>query len=288
MPPKLFALSAGYTRLLASLLPALALTGCVEPGSRESEPQAPPTVVSLNPCIDAILVEVAAPQQVLALSHYSRDAASSSIAPDVARQYRFTGGTAEEILALEPDLVLASTFIAPSTRSALERLGLRVETFGSPKSVEESYAQIARVAELTGGESDKLISRIEAAVTGLDEMRAARGDVDTLLWQSGQIVAGEDALVTTMLERGGLQRSVDGERLGQGDYVSLESLLADPPELILIAGKSTGQHHPALQDLSDTRTEALDPSLFYCGGPSLIALAERLERLRTPKSSATP
>ena len=39
---------------------------------------APPSLAS-TPVFDAILVEVAAPDQVLALSHYSRDRGSSSI-----------------------------------------------------------------------------------------------------------------------------------------------------------------------------------------------------------------
>ncbi len=49
-----------------------------------------------------------------------------------------------------PVLVLASTFIDPATLSALQRLGFRVEAFGSPATVKDSIAQVRRVTALTG------------------------------------------------------------------------------------------------------------------------------------------
>ncbi|MBI1186619.1 MAG: ABC transporter substrate-binding protein, partial [Alphaproteobacteria bacterium] len=75
---------------------------------------APRRVVSLNPCLDVILVHIADRTQIAALSHYARDASSSTIA-DIARTLPFTYESAEEILSLDPDLVLASTHSALAT-----------------------------------------------------------------------------------------------------------------------------------------------------------------------------
>jgi iron complex transport system substrate-binding protein len=38
--------------------------------------------------------------------------------------------------------------------------------------------------------------------------------------------------------------------------------------------------HPALRHLDGTRYATLDPSLLYCGGPTIIRAAERLGELR--------
>ena len=139
------------------MLMCLALIACAQaprsPGLEVAEPSALPRIVSLNPCLDAILVEVAAPQQILALSHYSHDPSASSIPQSLARKYPITGGTAEEVFALQPDLVLASSFIAPATKRALERLDLRVETFGGVGSFDESIAQIEQIAALARREA---------------------------------------------------------------------------------------------------------------------------------------
>lgn len=237
-----------------------------------------PTFVSLNPCLDAILVEVAEPDQILALSHYSRDPSSSSIDADRARQFGVTGGTVEEVLALDPDIVLASAFIAPSARTALESMGIEVETFGSPVSVAQSIGQIRDLSTLTGGEekAERLIDRIENALAA----PAAQPPISTLMWQPGQIVPGEATLVSELLRRGGFISHSAARGLGQADYVALETLLADPPELLLVAGSSAGQSHPMLGTMRATHVEMIDPGLLYCGGPTIIALRERLDQVR--------
>lgn len=262
---------------------ALALAACApaEPDTHgaATETNARPTVVSLNPCLDAILVEVADPSQVLALSHYSRDPAASSIPREIARSYGFTGGTAEEVIALSPDLVLASIFIAPATHDALERAGLRVETFGSPTSTAESVEQVRGLAQAVGREpqGEALVQRIEQALAG---GAGQTRPVSTLLWQPGEIVAGEATLVAELLQSRGLESHAAEMGLGQADHVALETVLADPPELLLVAGDSAGQGHPLLARLHQTRVEPIDPRLLYCGGPSVIALGQRLDEIR--------
>src|SRR5205085_10595490 len=123
----------------ALVLIGLCLAACAAPSLHETGEH--PTIVSLNPCTDAILAEVADPAQLLAISHYSHDPRASSMPLAEARRFRATGGTVEEVLALGPDLVVASTFEAPATMQAFARLHVRVETFGSPTTVAESEAQ---------------------------------------------------------------------------------------------------------------------------------------------------
>lgn len=251
--------------------------GCAPaPTAREANER--PTVVSLNPCIDAILVEVAAPDQVLALSHYSRDPGSSSIPQSIAARYGVTGGTAEEIIALQPDVVLASSFLPQPTRQALEQAGLRVETFGSPTSIAESVAQVRDVAAMVGNaaKGEALAKRIAAPA------QASTGAaIATLLWQPGEIVAGETTLIAELLRAEGLTNHAAARGLGQADHVSLEALLADPPALVLVAGDAPGQRHPLLADaMAMTAVAPLDPALLYCGGPTIPKARARLREVR--------
>lgn len=259
------------------LATALLLAACAPAGPSRGAGEGP-TIVSLNPCLDAILTEVAAPSQVLALSHYSRDPGSSSIPRSIAARYRVTGGTAEEIIALDPDLVLASSFLPQPTRSALERAGLRVETFGSPTTVAASIAQVRAVARLAerGPEGEALVSQMASASRPLAEARP----IPTLLWQPGEIVPGNATLVAEMLRAKGFANHADAMGLEQADFAALETVLANPPELLLVAGGSAGQNHPLLAQLEQTRVEPLDPRLLYCGGPTISALGVRLETLR--------
>ena len=267
---------------------ALALGGCSAPAPPPAseppatEPPNRPTIVSLNPCADAILAEMVVPGQLLAISHYSKDPRASSMAPEDASRYAATGGTVEEVLALDPDVVVAGSFIAPATRAALTDLGLTVETVGSVASIADSVAQVRRLAALAGDPAagERLVARIE---------RAARPTkatpVDTVLWQSGGIVPGEATLVSELLARAGLANGAAKRGLSQADYLSLEAVLADPPELLLVAGSERGQGHPALAALPDTHVAHLDPNLIYCGGPTIPRAMAKLRSLRRSVAS---
>jgi iron complex transport system substrate-binding protein len=262
---------------MAVLATALLLSSCA-PVAPAAKPQSDaPTIVSLNPCLDAILVEIAGPSQVLALSHYSRDPGGSSIPAGVAQRYGVTGGTAEEVIALQPDLVLASIYLPQPTRTALERAGLSVATFGSPTTVTESVTQVREVAALAGraGRGETLAARIAAPPpqTG--------APIDALLWQDGEIVAGEQTLIAELLRQEGFTSHAAARGLRQADRVSLERVLADPPRVLLIAGEAPGQRHPLLDRPNERMLIAdFNPSLIYCGGPTIPKARQRLRAIR--------
>ena len=232
-------------------------------------------IVSLNPCTDAILAEIA-PQTLVAVSHYSLDPRASSMDVADARRFGATSGTVEEILALEPDIVVASTFIAPSTAGALERLGIRVERVGIASTAEESAAQVRDLARLAGAmeQGERLAARM------LENDGATGNRPTALLWQQGGIVAGGQSLVAEQLERAGFANHAAMRGLGQGAYLPIERVLADPPDVIIAAGGERALNHPALKALPDVHYASLDPALLYCGGPTVPRLAARLAAIR--------
>ncbi|WP_082384471.1 ABC transporter substrate-binding protein [Erythrobacter sp. SG61-1L] len=256
------------------------LGGCA-PAQRSGHSASGPTIVSLNPCSDAILAEVAAPGQLLAISHYSHDPRATSMDLATARRFAATGGTAEEVFALRPDVVVAGSFLPGATRRAFERQGIRVQTLDVAHDVAGSEAQVRQLAALAGrpAQGEALVARIEAA---LDQARAPVGSapVDALVWQQGGIVAGPDSLIADLLARTGFSSHAATRGLGQGAYLPLEQVLADPPSLVLAAGGERALSHPALGQLKGTRYERLDPSLLYCGGPTILRAAKRLSEVR--------
>ena len=272
-------------RWLVPLL-ALALAGCTAAPAREAGSRRDlPTVVSLNPCTDAILAEVADPAQILAISAYSHDPASSSMDLATARRFAAVSGTVEEVLALRPDLVIGTTFTPPATVAALRRLGLRFEPVGIAATMEQSEAQIRHLAALTGQRQrgEALVGRIEAALAA---NRAPAGPpVEALVWQSGGIVAGEGTLIVDLLRHTGFANAAAARGLGQADALPLEQLLADPPQLVFAASHGEGNEdrmlaHPALARLPDLRRAPLNPALLWCGGPTIVRTVARLGAVR--------
>ncbi len=262
--------------------------GCAEkPAARSSDIR----IVSLNPCTDAILAEIA-PDKLFAVSHYSHDPAASSIDMATAHRWRATSGTVEEIVALKPDLVVASTFLPPATAQALERMDLPVARVGIAATVEESIAQIrelaAQVDERAAGEA--LVARIEDALSAA----VSEGEpIEALVWQAGGIVPGAGTLIADLLRRTGFTNAAAVRGLGQADRLPLEAVLAEPPALILAAGSPFAEDdralfHPALEALEATKRARLDPTLLYCGGPTIIRAAKRLHEIANEISPLTP
>ncbi|HOB13677.1 MAG TPA: ABC transporter substrate-binding protein [Novosphingobium sp.] len=271
-------------RGLAAVI-ALGLAACSPASVRDRGLAAPPTIVSLNPCTDAILAEVADPGQILALSSYSHDPAASSMDLATARRFPAVSGSVEEVLALKPDLVLGGTFMAPTTVHAMERLGLRLEQFGIAPTVTESEAQVRRLAALAGHpeRGEALVGRIEAALAANAPPPGL--PIPALIWQAGGTVPGQGTLIADLLGRTGFANAAAARGLGQADLLPLEQVLADPPVLIFAAGTGLGNEdralrHPALAALKETRREPFDSALLWCGGPTIIRAADRLGTVR--------
>ncbi|PZQ65407.1 MAG: ABC transporter substrate-binding protein [Phenylobacterium zucineum] len=251
--------------------------------------EAPRRIVSLNACLDAMLVHLADRGQIAALSHYAREPQGSTIAA-VARTLPFTWESAEEVISLRPDLVLASRHSAPATRNALQRLGVRAERFSVPKTIEDSRAQVRRVAKLVGrpARGEALVARIDMA---LDAARPAPGTrpLTALVYQPNGFSPGPGTLADEMMTLAGFENMARRYGLKAWGNVPLERLLADPPQVLLVGEASPGMRswadrvmtHPALSALKGRMRQARLPErLLYCGGPVLIESAATLAHAR--------
>lgn len=266
---------------MRKLLPlaVLLLSGCAPTAPSPAGHATAPTIVSLNPCTDAILAEVADARQLLAISHYSHDPRASSLPVDRAQRWPATGGTVEEVLALDPDVVVAGTFLPPATQAAFRRLGIRVEMVGIASTVDDSRQQVRDLARLAGqaARGEDLVHRIDAAMA---RSRHDGAKLPTLLWQQGGIVAGPDSLIARLMDHAGFSSHSAARGLGQGAYVPLERVLADPPALVLTAGSEHMLRHPVLRQVPNMRHQTLDPAMLYCGGPTIIRALDRLVQVR--------
>ncbi len=260
----------------------LLLAACTAAPGREA---AHPSIVSLNPCTDAILAEVADPAQIAGLSSYSSDPAASSMDVATARRFASVSGSVEELAALHPDLVIGSTFTPPASVSAMARMGLRFAAFGAASTVAESQAQVRDIAALAGhpARGAALNTRIDHALALAAPPPGA--PVPAIVWQAGGMVAGSGTLISELLGRTGFTNLAAARGLRQADLLPLEVLLADPPKVLFVAGKGRGNEdrllaHPALRGLRGTLRTPLDPALLWCGGPTIVRTAARLGGVR--------
>ena len=239
------------------------------------QPPIPPhAIVSNNPCIDAILAEIAAPGQIGAVSVWSQDAASASAPLAWARRLPALGTSAEEIIAARPRLVLTGNLSSIGTNVALARAGVETLTIGVPASVEESKQQVMQVARGIGRETAgaALVARISGATHPQGATRAS-----AIIWQSGGFVPGKGTLQDELLTRAGFRNASATYGLKQWDQLPLETLLRNPPQVIFMPASAVGDDGRALAARArllghlkgQTRIVPFPDKLLLCGGPTI-------------------
>ncbi|TGX50184.1 ABC transporter substrate-binding protein [Sphingomonas gei] len=245
-------------------------------------------IVSLNPCADAMLVELVPPARIAAISHYSRDPGASSIAPDVAARYRTNNGTAEEIIALRPDLAIIDSFASVSTREALARAGVKTLTLGWASTIEDSKKQVRELAAALNARpaGDAMVARIDGAIAAA---RTDRPPLSALLWIGGNTVNGSGTLLDEMMVKAGFSDHAAHYGLQGTGYLPIEHVVADPPRVMLVpdeAGRDAGSRAAQMRGWALARSGAkvdqarFNRSLVNCGGPVIARAMTRLAEVR--------
>jgi len=252
---------------------------------------APSHIVSINPCLDQILIEVADPQQIAALSYFSRDPRSSLIV-DSARRFPITYGSAEEVIQFKPDLVLASAYSSKATLKTLHTLHANLAIFELPNSLEISAQQVARIAELAG-HPERGVALNKRIHTALEKAKHLPpfSPITALVYQANGFVAGKGTLIDQVMTQSGFVNQANTYGITQWGLVHIEDVLLAPPKILFSPanGIEVGTwssrivSHPLLSHLPKNilRTSPFPESLIYCGGPTLIPLAQALSKAHT-------
>lgn len=269
-------------RRVASSLARVALAVALASGVARAEP--PRRIVSLNLCTDQILVDLVGRERIAALSHLASDPALSAIAEE-ARGLVTIRGTAEEVLARDPDLVLTIAGSTPATVSLLERLGNRVlavplaNDFDAVRSITRAIAQA--VGEVQRGE--QLLASFDArlaAGTPADSRRPS-----ALVYQLNSLASGPGTLVDAMLTAAGFRNLARELPLGPAGRLPLETLVANPPDLVVLATApdafrtvaADNLRHPALAAVLAERPHVLlGMADWLCGTPRAARAVEAL------------
>ncbi|WP_421707236.1 ABC transporter substrate-binding protein [Algihabitans sp.] len=268
------------------VLAALLFAGLAVPSLSAAPPQ---RVVSLNVCSDQLLILLAEPERIAAVSYLATDPDISVLA-EAAQVFTPTTGRLEEVLELRPDLVLAGTFTTRPTVFALRRLGIPVVELSPARSFADIRANLRQVAGLLQRpeEAERLIAAFDAA---LAEVEAARSDGPSgvrprvAVYGANGWSAGPGSLRHAVLEAAGLRNLATEALIGTRSHLPLEVLVAARPEVIVTSGRAPQApamaeallSHPAFLELRDrSRFVAVPQALWTCGTPLVVEAVRRL------------
>lgn len=230
-------------------------------------------VVSLNLCTDQLLV-LLAPDKIVALSPLARDPALSFVAPRAA-SLPVVRASAEAVLRLHPDLILAGPYGAQATVAMLQAEGLAVHRITLPRTFAAIRAQTLDLAARLGvpGKGAALVTAMDATLASVRPPRRPR---TAIAWEPHGITDGPDTLTGAILRAAGLTNLANGNRLG------LEALMRLKPDLLIVQQvpdfPSLGTELLQAPALAAIPRRTLPPALTLCAGPFTAGAVAMLSR----------
>jgi iron complex transport system substrate-binding protein len=239
-----------------------------------------PSVISLDFCADQFVLGLADPDQIVAVS---KDAEKPfSYYRDKATGLRQVRASAEDVIALQPDLVIRSWGGDARALAFYERFGIEVHQIGYASDM-AGVERETRAAALALGQ----VAHGEERIAAMPELASLSGQ-SALYLTPGGVTAGEATLIGAIMSRAGLENAAGP---GSWQALPLESLVFHPPSLALSAffGFDTDNadhwsltHHPVMRRImAEATTIGMDESRITCPtwlvGDEATALHQALE-----------
>lgn len=244
----------------------------------DSDPRAS-RIVSLDYCADQFVLGLAERERILALS------------PDAGRDFSYLRAEAaglptvrpraEDVLALEPDLVVRSYGGGPRAGVFFERAGVPVLQIDYAPDVDAVRDRIRQAALALGvpGRGEALIGGMDAR---LEQARVTVRDANALYLAPSGVAAGSGTFVDHLIAEAGLENFDDG--IGWRS-IPLERLAYETPDVYAVAVFEQAGHnlpwtpfrHPvAVRRVQAGPAVSLDGATTSCGAWFLADAVEAL------------
>lgn len=233
--------------LFAFTLPALAqdsdfprtLTDAL--GTEVTLDAPPQRIVSLSLGADEVLLPLVTPERFVAVTALSQDPGISNVAvlanqvPNAIASSQDT----EQIISLEPDLVIAASFTAPEVVQQLRDAGLTVFMTDYAVGFEAIRRNILLLGELVGEDdaAEAMVEQMDAEIAAIGDLVGGSEIPPRVLYLTpGNYTSGAESTIAEIIEAaGGIDVSADAG-LGQFAAVSDEFIIEANPDVILLTG----------------------------------------------------
>ncbi len=252
--------------------------------------EAPKRVVSVNLCTDQMAMQLAAPDQLISISFLALDPQVSAMSQE-AQNYPINHGGLEEIVSLEPDLVLAHEWTSPLLIASLQNFKIPTQIFSTPQTA----AQIPDFVRAMGqalGQEPTAQSIIQDFNTELQNQLKALDQIpqgQTLInYGAGGWIGSANTLTTDLINLAKFENLARSEKYNYGGFMPLETLITSSPDVVLIDGVYPASSraesllaHPAILKSAPNLHHLQSSTAWGCGLPqSLQGLSELIELQR--------
>ena len=271
---------------LAVLVGLVGLAAC-NPAEQPQRLDQPKRIISLDYCADQYVLKLAPREHILAVSPDAEK--TFSYMRGYAKGLRQIRPQAEDVLVLQPDLVVRSYGGGPNVTAFVERIGTPVLQIDSAHDLDGVRNTIAAVAEWLGQQARgaAVIAEMDARLAALHALPDAPAALYTT---PAGVTSGPGTLVHEMLRAAGL---ANFEQEPGWRSLPLERLAREQPDLVAAVfwgatnhydSWSAARHPIARRQLRERPVVSLHGAWIACGGWFLL---DAIEALATTGSGET-
>ncbi len=263
-------------------------------GSEITLSKKPARIISLTLGTDEILLDLVGPERLTGVSYLAPTPEVSNIADNraLAEVENLVEANPEQIIALEPDLVLIASFTDPAVIEQLKGAGLNVFAVGSFVSIEAMQENILTLGTLVG-ETEKAQQMVEGMNDRLAAIEAklseAEGEPPRVLYLSSDgWVAGSATTVDDIIQRAGGANAAAEAGLNDWNQVSEEAIIEMNPDVVILSPFVTDEEfrtNPAFAELSavqNGRVYAPSDKVMSATSQYIVLGVEELAQLLHP------
>ncbi len=246
-------------------------------------------IVSINLCTDQLLLLLAPTEHIRSVSFMAANPLYSAYVDRVG-DIPLNHARVEEIVAFEPDLILAYELSDHRLVTLLRQLGYRVEMVAAAESLEDVATVIADTAALLQQQAEgvKLLAAMKRQLQAGSSLPSGPPPLAVIYAPNGYS-PGSKTLQGAVLEAAGFANL--SARLGNeyGAVIPLEQLLRQQPELFVIDDQELNMNslaqkklrHPALtKSIAAGAMARVDSRLWSCPTPMIAQAVAQLQVMR--------
>lgn len=271
-----------YRHLVSTAVAIATIVSTFSPLRAAAAPVTRPNrIVSLNLCSDQYVLALADPKQIAGLTHNVTDPTMSAAA-EKAGGLHIMGQSAEEVLAIDPDMIIGMPAKRSAIMAALAGRNFRTVDLTPANTYTDIVAQIRQVAMAVGQvpRGEALIVQMNRELASVPRRPANRV---AAYYQRRGFMTGTGTLVDDLMTRVGLTNLAG--KLGKPSLsqLSLEELIAARPDYLIVESATDRVvdqgtemlHHPILDGIPRLH---IPQSWTVCGGPAYVLAARSLAR----------
>lgn len=233
-------------------------------GNKVVIPAKPKRIVSLTLGTDELLLDMVEPERIIAVTSLADDVGISHVVEKSKKIKNKIQGvpSAEQILALKPDLVIIADWWSLNILDSLREMNIPVYVYKTPYNVEAIKVSVEEVAGVVGEEKTgkALIAEMEKDLEKVRIYLANHKNESSkqiLVLSTHGIIGGRGSLFADMCRLTHIKNCLQDIPVGQATTLSKEMILQANPDMILLTSWSA----PGMKDVIELKEMLEDASL---------------------------